>query len=138
MHDIKTDHISIDVAETGPSGPLRLEWSGKGTSRHPAETLRPYLDHALRFARERGAPMEVALSAVPYMNSSTFTCIVDLVRAARDAKVALSIDYDRSVSWQEVSVGALSAFDAGDGLLSLRALGGAASDPTTRAPTEPR
>ncbi len=135
MLGIKTDHISIEVADTGPSGPVRLEWSGKGTSRHPAEALRPYLEDALRSAQERGAPMEVALAAVPYMNSSTFTCVVDLVRAARAAKVALTIDYDRSVSWQEVSVGALSAFDAGDGLLSLRA---AASDPTTAAPTEPR
>lgn len=123
MLELTTDHISIAVADGGPSGALRLAWSGKGISRHPAEALRPFLDDALRLARERATPMEVALEAVPYMNSSTFTCVVELVRAARDARVGLSISYDPRVPWQAISVASLRAFDAGDGLLAVRATG---------------
>jgi hypothetical protein len=123
MPALTTDHISIDVADTGMEGPVRLVWKGKGTDRHPAAVLRPYLEDALRAARERSTSMELGLEAVSYMNSSTYTCVVDLVRAARDAKVPLTLTYDRSVSWQHVGVEALRAFDAGDGLLSLRAVG---------------
>ena len=112
----------IITAEEESAGSIRLIWQGSSTDRYPGRVLGPYFSTVLGEAATRRSPVEMRFEKLEHFNSSTITCIIQVIQDARKRGVRLVITFDHSLKWQRLSFDALRVFTKGDELLELRAV----------------
>jgi hypothetical protein len=100
-------------------GELHVVWSGRSAERDPARFLGPLLADLVRTCRQGRARLRLDFSALEFMNSSTFTPIVKAIDLARQAGVAVSLEYAQSKKWQALSFSALRTFETADGSVAV-------------------
>jgi hypothetical protein len=122
MNGLVVGDLALVTEQTGTHGPLCVFWRGKSNERDPGKVLRPFFATLLDLARQRRTPVELHLGAIEYVNSSTLSAIVRLIRESRDAGVKLVIVYDGGRNWQRLAFDPLSVFVTDDGLFELRAM----------------
>lgn len=88
-------------------------WRGRSTARKPAEFLAPILHRALRRACELRRPLVLDFRSLEYFNSSTMAPVLQLVEEARGRGAAVTLRYDGTQRWQELSFSALRVLHAG-------------------------
>jgi len=93
---------------------ILVTWTGRSTSRDPAEFLVPILTRALDRAAELSQPLTLDFRLVQYFNSSTITPVVRLIEEAKRRGARVAINYDKSLRWQELSFSALQVLHGGD------------------------
>jgi hypothetical protein len=88
-------------------------WIGKSNERDPGKFILPILTSLL--AQAAGArPIRMDFRQLTYMNSSTITPIIRVLDEAKRGSHRVSITYDKSAKWQELSFSALKAFATKD------------------------
>jgi hypothetical protein len=84
-----------------------VAWHGRSTARDPGEFVIPVLWRALELACESRRPIRLDFRALEYFNSSTMAPVVKLIEEARRRDAAVTLEYDASQRWQELSFSAL-------------------------------
>jgi ABC-type transporter Mla MlaB component len=86
---------------------LRISLAGRSASREAQAALRPLFDWALGAAKEGYQALHIHFGRVEYFNSSTIAALVQFIRAAQAAGLALVIQYDGSQKWQATTFEAM-------------------------------
>jgi hypothetical protein len=105
MNPLQTHELAIKVDDS--AGRLRLDWSGKSTSRDPSQVLAPFLDQVLSSASAGGKTVEMHFEAMEHFNSSTVAELIRVINKGRTSQVPLTVFYNASCKWQELSFKAL-------------------------------
>ncbi len=111
--------LVIEASAASPTT-LRLDWTGRSTEQNPGDTLRPFFDAILTMASETGCGLELHFEELEFLNSSTVTAVIQVIRKARGQGTSLVIVFDQSRKWQVLSFDALKSFQLPDGLLQIR------------------
>jgi hypothetical protein len=123
MESLSAEDLWIAATDAGPGGTLSFHWTGKSVDRQPGRTLGPYFAKALGRAVELSASVEMHFEELEYLNSSTVTGLVQLIRDARAAKVNLVFVYDQRLRWQKLAFEALAVLGKPtDDLFRLRSI----------------
>jgi hypothetical protein len=111
--------LKIVASEGGSGEPIALLWQGRSLDRHPARAIVPFVGTVLEEAQRRQTGVRLHFENLEFMNSSTITAVIQIIREARTKSVGLEIVFDRSVEWQRLSFDALAVLLRGDDLLRL-------------------
>lgn len=95
---------------------LVLQWLGKSTERDPSKFLQPIFNEMETLAKEK--LLELDFKLLEYMNSSTVTSIIKLLDKAKREKRKVTLLYNKSLKWQELSFTALTVFQQ-EGLIQI-------------------
>lgn len=93
---------------------IGIVWEGKSQDREPGIFLRPFLESMMDQALSSGSSIELDFRELQYMNSSTITPLVQMLEAARERSLSITVLYAAGKSWQEVSFSALRIFESDD------------------------
>lgn len=108
------------VEARGSQRLLRLDWSGRSTSRHPGVLLAPWFETVFHHARLAGCGIEAHFEALESFNASTVDALIQFIGDARDQGIELSLLFDAQQHWQALSFEALKTFELEDGLVRIR------------------
>jgi hypothetical protein len=86
---------------------MSVHMTGRSASREAAKVLAPLLDHVLATARAESLGIALHFEELEYFNSSTIAALVQFIRAASGAGIALDVVYDSGQKWQAMSFDAL-------------------------------
>ncbi len=104
MNDLEAGELTIKVEE-GPK--TLIEWIGISNERDPAKALNPYVDYLL--ASITNEEVIVDFQKLEYMNSSTVSPIVRLIKLLDKKGIQTLVRYNKSLKWQQTN---FRAFDA--------------------------
>ena len=110
--------LRIDVSER--PGTITLDWKGKSNDRYPKKALGPFFDSMFTEAVEKKATVEMHFEGLDYLNSSTISTLVGMIRDAREKRIQLVISFDNQQKWQKLCFDALRVFEKSDGLLVMQ------------------
>jgi len=102
MENLVADTLKIlveDGAET------ILQWQGTSTAREPASVINPYVDKIVPLLKSKTVRLD--FTKLQYMNSSTVTPIIRLIRLFDSEGIKTTVIYDKSSKWQQASFKAL-------------------------------
>ncbi len=119
MEQLVVGDLSIEVSEQ--PGAITLSWKGKSNDRYPKKSLGPFFDELFVKASEKNATVEMRFEELDYLNSSTISTLVGVIRDLRDKRIKLVISFDQQQKWQKLCFDALRVFEKPDGLLVMRA-----------------
>lgn len=118
METFTLGDLTAQLDRTAP-GFLRVRMTGKSASREAGKVLAPLFDQALASAKTESRTLELHFEKLEYFNSSTIAALVQFIRAAQLAGVAMRVVYDRAQKWQTMSFDALKRalkpFETGSG-----------------------
>ncbi len=92
---------------------------GKSIIRDANESLLPVFIDGLGLADKSGYRLVIDFTSVTYMNSSSFAPVIKILEKARMTSSRLTVRYQKSQKWQEISFTAMTIFDTGDGRVSI-------------------
>lgn len=108
MENYKLDRLELRYQDEGSN--LVMAWLGRSTLPNPTEELMPYfLRHLGDWAGKR---LTIDFRGLEYMNSSTVSLIVQLLKKLDEAMIGTTVVYDRSLKWQALSFQALESIDS--------------------------
>ncbi len=98
---------------------LRVQLTGRSSSREAGKTLAPLFDRVLAEAKRERRALSLHFEKLEYFNSSTIAALVQFIRAAHEMGVGLTVVYDGKQRWQAMSFDALRRalrpFESGSG-----------------------
>ena len=118
MEQLVIGDLRIDVRER--AGAIALDWRGKSNDRYPKKSLGPFFENLFVEAIEKKATVEMHFEGLDYLNSSTISAIVGVIRDLRDKRIKLVISFDNQQKWQKLCFDALRVFEKPDGLLVMQ------------------
>lgn len=92
---------------------------GKSIIRDANETLLPVFVSGLDMADKNDVRLVIDFKSVTYMNSSSFAPVIKILEKARMNNSRLTVRYQKSQKWQEISFTAMTIFDTGDGRVAI-------------------
>jgi hypothetical protein len=123
MEEIKTftNHsLEIKVIEIDDS--IKLLWSGKSIDREPSKFITPILLDIIKRSTDVGKRVVLDFCKLAYMNSSTITPIIKVLERAKKGKNKITVNYEKSLRWQEVNFSALKIFETADQRVEIKGL----------------
>jgi hypothetical protein len=118
MSDLVSGDLTVEVHRS--PGVLRLVWLGKSNERYPKKVLGPFFDEVFAEVDGTKASVEMRFEALDYLNSSTISTLVGVIRDMRERGIKLAISFDETQKWQKLCFEALRVFEKPDGLLVLK------------------
>jgi hypothetical protein len=116
--DPVTDELRTTLERDGATS-VHLHFGGKSASREAGRVLAPVFDEVLAAAVAERRAIVLHFEKLEYFNSSTIAALVQFIRAAQRAAVAVTVVYDARQKWQAMSFDALRRalrpFDTGKG-----------------------
>lgn len=101
-------------------GEIRVVWEGRSTARDPVTFIGPILTSALVESTNSGTPLVLDFRGLVYMNSSTITPVIRLLREAGQGTGRVLVLYQRGIRWQELNFSALTIFETDDKRIEIR------------------
>ena len=120
MAVFKDDLLTIEVVEEGEQ--VIVRWSGRSTSLRPADFVMPIMLNAMGQAAAAGKRLVLDFFQLDHVNSSTITPIVKILETARRGQDRVTLVYNQSLNWQDVSFTALQVFTTRDGRVAIEGL----------------
>ena len=105
--------LHIEHSTENDASIFRLQ--GKSIIRDANETLLPVFIEGLAKADKNDERLILDFRGVTYMNSSSFAPVIKILEKARMNQSKLTVHYQKSQKWQEISFTAMTIFDTGDG-----------------------
>ena len=102
MQNFKEGTLMIEIEKGGKN---ILKWTGKSEDRDPASLLNPYFDSLVE--ELKGKELEVQFEELEYMNSSTVTPIIQLIKKLNTSNIKTIFTYNKNSKWQCASFKAL-------------------------------
>jgi len=112
--------LNIQMNEGDDS--IVLMFLGKSVDRTPSEFIAPILSDALSKSKNRQKRVVLDFRNLQYMNSSTITPIIKVLDRAKRGTDTISVIYDGSLKWQDLSFSALSVFESEDRRVEIKGL----------------
>lgn len=112
------DDLNLEVQQR--SAQVSVVWTGRSTARDPMGFIGPVLTEARRIAIASGVKLVLDFRALAYMNSSTITSVIRLLREASKSADHVLVIYQRAARWQELSFSALTIFETDDKRIEIR------------------
>ena len=105
MKPLQSEELTLEPEQS--AGLIRMRWLGRSNAREPGKVLRPYLQAALDEAEQTSSRVEMHFEKLEHFNSSTISVLIQLINAARDRRVEMTLVYDHALKWQTLSFEAL-------------------------------
>lgn len=112
--------LTLEVVET--SDDITVRWLGKSGDRDPAKFIGPVLARLLERAGDGARRVVLDFQQLLYLNSSTITPIIRVLDEARKGSHRITVNYQRSIKWQDLSFSALQMFKTPDDRVQIRGL----------------
>ena len=106
------DQLKIDLSDEGKTRVVRF--LGKSFLEDPNEFVLPILKKALQDAIGEDKRIIMDFRDLAYMNSSTLTPVIKILERARVGKGEITVEYRKSLKWQDISFSALIIFQTSD------------------------
>ena len=110
--------LIIDVALRGDD--ITVSWRGRGVQRDPTPFIQPILNEALDRGIREGRRVVMDFSHLEYLNSSSLSPVIHTLERATRTGCALSVVYDKDVTWQSLCFSALYLFQTPDGRVHVQ------------------
>jgi hypothetical protein len=110
--------LSLDVRHDDKA--VTVVWAGRSTARDPMTFIGPILAEARKASADAGSPLVLDFRALEYMNSSTITPIIRLLREAGKGTGRVVVLYKQAAKWQDLSFSALTIFATEDKRIEIR------------------
>jgi hypothetical protein len=115
-HTLNTLTLQVDEGDD-----ISVLWIGKSSDRDPGQFVTPILTSILERAANGTKRILLDFRQLAYMNSSTITPIIRLLdEAKRGTTHRITIIYDKSAKWQDLSFSALKAFATKDDRIRIQ------------------
>ncbi len=114
------NYLSIEVMEHDAS--IDVKWEGKSLDREPSKFISPILVKVLGMASALNKRIIMDFQSLSYMNSSTITPIIKILDRAQKGMTKITINYRKTLKWQELNFSALEVFSTEDNRLEIKGL----------------
>ena len=95
-------------------------WTGKSIDLNPSDFITPILVKGLQKGLELGKRVVMDFRKLEYMNSSTITPIIKVLDRAKRGKNHITVIYDKTLKWQELSFSAMEIFQTKDKRIEIK------------------
>ena len=102
MGNLKHDNLEITFEEGSKN---LITWKGISDHRDPYVIINSYFEEIM--GQLKGKDLEVDFVNLKYMNSSTVTPIIQLIKDLNNNGIKTSVFYDKNSNWQLASFKAL-------------------------------
>lgn len=116
----KSNLLTIEVEDLENS--IIIRWIGKSADRTPGVFINPILNEALLKSSNENKEIIMNFQNLEFMNSSTVAPIVKILDRAKRGTNRISIEYRKSLNWQELSFSALVVFQTKDDRIQIKGL----------------
>jgi hypothetical protein len=110
--------LQIEVIENKNS--ITMVWTGKSTNRKPSEFISPILADTIKKSNATKKRIILDFRKLDYMNSSTITPIIKILERAKRGAIQITLLYNRSLKWQDLSFSALEIFQTKDSKVEIK------------------
>lgn len=111
MQEIKTftsPSLALKVQIFEDNEAIILKLLGRSVEREPSKFLNPILIEADLLRNGRTVVLD--FGNLEYMNSSTITPLIQYIEKSRRGNKKVTLQYNKSLKWQELSFSALTVF----------------------------
>jgi hypothetical protein len=120
MKKYKNNTLQLEVDEAKKE--IIVKWSGKSAERDPSIFLNPILSKILEKSISLKKGIIFDFKGLQYMNSSTITPIIKILEKVKSGKGSITIIYQKSLKWQDLSFSALDIFKTADDRIQIKGL----------------
>jgi len=113
-HTIKSLNLEITENEY-----ISIIWHGKSTERNPGNFLNPILSETLSRSTAEGKTIIMDFRELEFMNSSTVTPVAKMLEQGKKGSNSITVYYNKTKKWQELSFSALKIFETDDDRISV-------------------
>ena len=110
--------LQIELIENTNS--ITLVWTGKSTHRKPSEFISPVLAETIRRSNASKKRIIMDFRRLEYMNSSTITPIIKILERAKRGATEITLLYNKSLKWHDLSFSALEIFETQDSKVEIK------------------
>jgi hypothetical protein len=96
--NIKFEQGELVIAFERSVDQATMSWRGVSDSRNPDEFLEPVFRHVL--SKAQGCELEIDFTGLDFMNSSTVSPIISLLKKLDAAKISTSVIFS-DIDWQQ-------------------------------------
>jgi hypothetical protein len=111
------NQLTIDIAEEERT--ITVHFLGKSILRDPNDFVMPILLRTLGEAIPARKRIVMNFRDLSYMNSSTLTPVIKILERARVGEGQITVEYRKSLKWQDISFSALVIFQTPDGRIVI-------------------
>jgi hypothetical protein len=104
--------LTLEVVEEDDS--ISVQWLGKSSDRDPGKFITPILSSMLERGGNGSKRIVLDFQKLLYLNSSTITPIIRLLDEARRGSHRITVTYQKTTKWQDLSFSALQIFKTKD------------------------
>ncbi len=112
--------LNITIREEDTS--IFVNWTGKSTDREPGKFITPILVDAIKKSSEKNKRVVIDFRELSYMNSSTITPLIKILERAKRGSTPVTVYYNKSLHWQDLSFSALEIFITKDQRVEIKGL----------------
>jgi hypothetical protein len=102
------NHEELQITIAGAGSGWNMKWLGKSRNPNPSAILLPYLDGVVNELNE-GDKLEVNFKDLDFMNSSTVTSIIQLIKNLEKKNITTEVLYKARLEWQAACFKALDS-----------------------------
>ena len=95
-------------------------WTGKSIDRNPSGFITPILVTGLKKGLDLNKRVVMDFRKLEYMNSSTITPIIKVLDRAKRGTNQITVIYDKTLKWQELSFSAMEIFQTKDNRIEIK------------------
>jgi hypothetical protein len=117
-HVYSSNNLTLEVQRDDEE--VRVVWTGRSTAREPMTFIGPIITEALEACATADTKLVLDFRTLAYMNSSTITPLIRLLRQANRGSERVLVLYRSAARWQEMSFSALTVFATKDGRIEIR------------------
>jgi hypothetical protein len=99
---------------------ISMIWTGKSTHRKPSEFIAPILAETIKKSNATKKRIVLDFRRLDYMNSSTITPIIKVLERAKRGAIQITLLYNKSLKWQDLSFSALEIFQTKDSKVEIK------------------
>lgn len=110
--------MQIELIENTNS--ITMVWTGKSTHRKPSEFISPILAETIRRSNASKKRIIMDFRRLEYMNSSTITPVIKILERAKRGATEITLLYNKSLKWQDLSFSALEIFETQDSKVEIK------------------
>ena len=114
------NQLTIDVAEEERI--ITIHFLGKSILRDPNDFVMPILLRTLGEAVPAKKRIVMNFRDLAYMNSSTLTPVIKILERARVGEGRITLEYKKTLKWQDISFSALVIFQTPDGRIVIEGM----------------
>lgn len=112
--------LKIDINENNNC--INIKWTGRSIDRKPSTFITPILVSVLNRSSDCNKRLVLDFRKLEYVNSSTITPIIKVLERAKRGTNQVTVLYEKSLKWQDLSFSALRIFQTGDQRVEIKGL----------------